>query len=127
MTAKYSELNELLQSSNSPNKIIYRLNDNPSSDTTDVLSITSNDKPLLTEVLNASDVGLRIDASDLTKLNSHAIRITYTISAEASADEATYVITNFYGICPGELLTIGDRTNDNSLHWARGPFYGCTS
>jgi hypothetical protein len=113
-TLNYSELNELFQSSNSTNQIIHKLNEKP----------PSNDA-VLTEIPNAMDVGLRIDASDITKLNNHAVGVTYTISSEPSADKATYVITNFYGICPGELLTIGDRPNENSLEWVKGPFYGC--
>ena len=84
----------------------------------------SSDKQL-SEALNASDVGLRIFPSHLTKLGIHSLSVTYAISAQPDANKATYVITNFYGICPGELLTIGDKPNDYSLQWAKGTFYGC--
>ena len=117
-TANYSELNKLFQSRSSPNEIIYKLNDKPDNS-------TSSDKQLLSEVLNATDVGLRIFPSDLTKLGIHSLAVTYVISAEPDADKATYVITSFYGICPGELLTIGVKPNENSLEWAKGTFYGC--
>jgi len=125
-TANYSELNKLFQSRSSPNEIIYKLNDKPDNNTSSTgLSITSSDKQLLSEVLNATDVGLRIFPSDLTRLGIHSLAVTYIISAEPDADKATYVITNFYGICPGELLTIGDTPNEKSIQWAKGPFYGC--
>lgn len=127
-TANYSELTNLFQSSTSPNYIIYKLNGNNASRANNgafELQSNPNDQ-LLTEVLNVTDVGLRIDASDLTKLNTHAVSARYTISAEPTAERATYVISKFYGICPGELLTIGDTANDNSLQWVKGPFYGCT-
>ena len=117
-TANYSELSKLFESRSSPTEIIYKLNDKPGNN-------TSSDNQLLSEVHNATDVGLRIFPSDLTKLGIHSLAVTYIISAEPDADKATYVITNFYGICPGELLTIGDKPNENSLQWARGPFYGC--
>src|SRR2546426_5450000 len=117
-TANYSELNKLFQSRSSPNEIIYKLNDKPDNNTSSTgLSMTSNDN-LLKEVLNATDVGLRIFPSNLTKLGIHSLSVTYAISADSDADKATYVITNFYGICPGELLTVGDKPNDYSLQWA---------
>jgi len=120
-TLNYSES---FPSTYSPSQTIYRLNDRPDSNTTGPLSLTlNNDQDLLTEV-NSTDVGVTIFYSDLKKLDSHTLGMTFTISAEPSADRATYVITNF-GICPGELLTIGDTPNERSLEWANGAFYGC--
>ena len=125
-TANYSELNKLFQSRSSQNEMINRLNDKLDNNTSSTgLSITSSDKQL-TEALNASVVGLRISPTDLTKLGIHSLSVTYVVSAEPDADKATYVITSFYGICPGELLTIGDKPNDYSLQWAKGSFYGCS-
>ena len=102
-TANYSELNELFQSYSSPNRPIAKFND----------------------PVNATDVGLRICFSNLTKTGIHSVSVTYVISAEPDADKATYRITNFYGICGGEILTIGDEPNDNSFELVKGPYYGC--
>lgn len=128
-TANYSELNELFQSRNSTNKeVIYKLNDNFN----DTISgngafqlLTAPTDQLLIED-NPAKVGLQIYPSDLTKLNAHAVSVTYTISAEPSVNKTTYVFTNFYGICPGELLTVGESPNEHSLKWATGTFNGCS-
>jgi len=125
-TANYSELSKLFQSVNSTNQIMYRLNDKPDNNNgTDLMSLNDNQE-LITEVLNATGVGIRIYPSDLVILNSHSVSVTYAVSAEPSAYKATYVITNFYGICPAELLTVGDAPNEESREYAKGPFYGCS-
>ena len=76
--------------------------------------------------ISVTEAGLKIYPPNLAKLNDHAVSVTYTISTEPSAEKQTYIITNFYGICPGELLTVGEVPNELSLEWAKGPFYGCS-
>jgi hypothetical protein len=123
-TANYTELNKLIQR---PDQIIHKLNDKLNNTENSgypfQLPLASDDQQLLTGV-NATDVGLRVHASDLTKLNSHALSATFTIFAEPNANMTTYIFT-MYGICPGEILTVGEMPNDRSLEWAKGPFYGC--
>lgn len=113
-TVQYMELLGLGRPNNSTNPTIYRLNNN---------SQVSNDQ-LLTPV-NSTDIGLVIHPVTYTKLNDHAITVGYEISAKPDAEKGTYVTNNFYGLCPGELITVGETPNNSSVRWANGSFYGC--
>lgn len=126
-----AELETFFDSFNSTNKGVYKLNVqafSKSDDTTnDALgSLTKNNNILPTSFIpQANGTGVKIYPSNITKISDQSIKVTYVVIAESSASKATYVITNFYRTCPGEILTIGDEPNDLSQKWAEGPFYGC--
>jgi hypothetical protein len=124
-TATHSELTELFQSYNSTNQLVTYLRIAKAENNNDS---AIGEIPLAKEeysARNATDVGLQIYTSDVTKINSHSVSLTYTIAADPSASQDTYIITNFYGICPAELLTIGDSPNEDSIKYGKGTFYGC--
>lgn len=125
------ELQVFFDSFNSTSRGIYKLNadslsrsSNTSQDPFGSLT-TKNDALPAAYVPHANGTGVDIHASSITKISDQAVKVTYMVSAEPSAVNATYILTNFYGICPGELLTIGDKPNEASQEWSKGPFYGC--
>ncbi|AIF85043.1 hypothetical protein NTE_03008 [Candidatus Nitrososphaera evergladensis SR1] len=125
------ELKIFFDSFNSTNKGIDKLNAEAfsSSDNTpkDPLSslMTKNNVLPTTHISHANETGVDIRTSNITRTSDHAVKVTYVISADPSSNKATYIITNFFRTCPGELLTIGDEPNEKSAEWAKGPFYGC--
>lgn len=126
-----TELKTFFDSFNSTNKGIYRLNaeafsksDNASKEPLGSLTTKTNVLPT-SYIPQANGTGVKILPSNITKISDQSVKVTYVIIAESSASKTTYIITNFYRTCPGEILTIGDEPNDISQEWAKGPFYGC--
>ena len=109
-----TELRYIFDQTNSTNKEMYVLNEDAQANT-----------DRLTYVTPGSSTGIKIYPEEISKVNEHAVEVTYTISASHAADEATFITANFYRVCPGEILTIGGDVNEGSLEWASGPFYGC--
>lgn len=66
--------------------------------------------------LPAEKTGIRAYASNIVNMTDHAIMVTYTIKANASAENGTYLIPLFQ-TCPGELVTIGERPYEGPLPW----------
>jgi hypothetical protein len=127
-----AELKTFFESFNSTNKGIYKLNldaisksDNATNGPLGSLATNANQLPSTEYISKANGTGVKILPSNITKVSDQSIKVTYAIIAEPSAIKATYIITNFYGICPGEILTVGDEPNEKSAEWAKGPFYGC--
>jgi hypothetical protein len=65
--------------------------------------------------------------TNLTKINDHALQVTYAISAPQDNGTGTYMV-GLYGMCPGELLTIGDKPANNTTikKFLDTPYYGCS-
>ena len=115
-TVSSGELRDIFDQTNSTNKEMYILNEDAQANT-----------DRLTYVSPGSSVSIKIYPEEITKSSDHTVKVIYAVTASPSADRATFITTNFYRVCPGEILTIGDEMNEESLEWARGPFYGCAS
>jgi hypothetical protein len=70
---------------------------------------------------------LTVSIANLTQVNGHSVQVTYDIaSALNSTSSDTYTGIRFYKVCPGEIVTIGDKPNDRVANaWLEGPSYGC--
>jgi hypothetical protein len=70
--------------------------------------------------------GVKIFPSNITKIDDQSVKVTYVITADNNAENGTYGIF-MAGSCIGEILTIGDAPNENSMavEMVKGPFYGC--
>jgi hypothetical protein len=131
ITLNSIELRKLFDQFNSTNHEMWRLNvdaanPDPSQQRNDSIGFFRSEPELLTRVPPGNSSDVKIYSSEISKVNEHSIEVIYTFSASPAADEATYITANFYKICPGEILTIGDEVNEESLVWSSGPFYGCT-
>jgi hypothetical protein len=69
---------------------------------------------------------VKIFPSNITKIDDQSVKVTYVITADNNAENGTYGIF-MAGSCIGEILTIGDAPNENSMavEMVKGPFYGC--
>jgi hypothetical protein len=110
-----TEIRNILDETNSTNKEIYLLNEE---------ARASIDR--LIYIPPGSSSGVKIYTGEIFRVDEHTVKVVYTISAGPAADEATFITANFYRVCPGAILTIGDGLNEQSLKWASGPFYGCS-
>ena len=110
VTLNSNELRSFFDQFNSTNKEMYMLNVNAEANT---------------YVPPGASTGIKIYPSEISKINEQSVEVIYTISASPTADMATYITANFYKVCPGEILTIGDEVNEESSKWWSGPFYGC--
>lgn len=108
-----TELRNIFDQNNSTNEGMYVLNEDAQANIDRLIQVPGN------------STGVRIYPSEIAKVNDHSVEVTYTISANSDAEKVTYITANFYDVCPGEILTIGDEVNDESSEWASGPFYGC--
>lgn len=72
--------------------------------------------------------GVEISIPDIARIDDQSVKLTYFIIAGNNAERGTYGIS-FAGTCTGEILTIGDAPNENSMavEMVKGPFYGCSS
>lgn len=128
-----TELAKLFDSFNSTNHVMYKFKSQSSISDNDKdplggIASNSEDSKFATLIPAGNSSDLRISALNLTKVNEHMVEVTYGIEASRSASNNTYHF-GIYGVCWGEILTIGDGPNADSMavEWAKGPFYGCTA
>lgn len=70
--------------------------------------------------------GITVYPSSIKMGNSdHQLIVTYTLEANSNAQRGLYII-NLFHICPGELLTIGDKPHQGEIPWVNGTFNGCS-
>jgi hypothetical protein len=90
---------------------------------------TPSDDPIArfgTTIRSENLTGAKISPSNITRIDDQSVRITYVIMANNDAENGTYGIS-IAGSCIGEILTIGNAPNENSMavEMVKGPFYGC--
>jgi hypothetical protein len=110
-----TELRHIFDQTNSTNREMYVLD-----------ADAEENADLLTYVPPGSSTGIKIYAEEIAKLSEHALKVNYAVTASSTIQEGTFITANFYRVCPGEILTVGDDVNEESSKWASGPFYGCS-
>lgn len=93
--------------------------------------ITPSEDPIAKfgAIIHAENMtGVEMSVSDIAKIDDQSVKATYVIKANDDAEGKTYGIS-IVGACFGEILTIGDVPNENSMavEAVKGPFYGCAS
>lgn len=66
--------------------------------------------------LPADKADIMVYTSSTVNMTDHAIVVTYTVKANASAEKGTYLISLFQ-TCPGELVTVGEQPYEGPLPW----------
>jgi hypothetical protein len=61
------------------------------------------------------DAGPDIHISNIANVTSSIVKVTYAVHADHSTERGTYLLN--LKICPGELVTVGDKPHQGSLPW----------